>query len=156
MREYSLKIAETVKQFLDTDEWNYDFDEENGVFHSGVKLKCKFQHAEIMIRTYNDAFTVLFVLPVKADAETRAKVTEFLMRANYGMIRGGFEMDLHDGEVRFRTAHYCGSDVDLVSCDAVRENIALNYQIVNRYGSELMAVMMGFMEPEEAIEKAEA
>ena len=34
MREYSLKIAETVKQFLDEDEWNYDFDEENGVFHS--------------------------------------------------------------------------------------------------------------------------
>ena len=155
MREYSLKIAETIKQFLEDDDWKYDFDEENGVIYTGLKLDCKFQRVDIMFRVHNDTFTSIFTLPLKTDEEARLKVAEFLTRANFGMIRGGFEMDFSDGEIRFRSAHYCGSNNDLVDPDCVHEVIGLSYTIIERYGNELMAVMMGFMEPEEAAEKAD-
>ncbi|MBR5372270.1 MAG: YbjN domain-containing protein [Oscillospiraceae bacterium] len=155
MRDYSLKIAEMVKQFLDDDDWRYKFDEENGVVNTGMKLNCKFQRADVSIRVNSDTFLVLFILPVNADEDIRPKVLDFINRANYGLIRGGFEMDVRDGEVRFRTSHYCGENCDMICADVIKDAIYLNYSMVERYGSELMAVMMGFMEPEEAIEKAD-
>lgn len=155
MREYSQKIAENIKQFLEDDDWNYRMDEENGVISTGMKLKCKFQRADVSIRIGTDTFMVLFILPVNAEESVRPKVLDFINRANYGLIRGGFEMDIRDGEVRFRTSHYCGKNIDMIDSEIIGDAVYLNYSMVERYGSELMAVMMGFMEPDEAIEKAD-
>jgi hypothetical protein len=48
---------------------------------------------------------VLFysVAPVAVAEERRVDVAELILRANYGAVLGGFEMDVDDGEVRYRT-----------------------------------------------------
>lgn len=30
------------------------------------------------------------------------RTAEFLTRANYGLVFGNFEMDMHDGEIRYK------------------------------------------------------
>ena len=47
---------------------------------------------------------VYSVLPEKVPAERRAAMAELQTRINYGLILGNFEMDLDDGEVRFKAA----------------------------------------------------
>ena len=43
MQDYSLKIAETIEDFLRADDWKFDEVDENGVNRFGVSLKCKFR-----------------------------------------------------------------------------------------------------------------
>jgi len=156
MQDYSLKIADAIEQFLKEDDWNFEPVDENGVIRFGIRLKCKFQHADIHVRIRQSGFMVLAVLPITADEESRPQVLDFINRANYGFIHGNFEMDPRDGEVRFRTSQNCGDDEVLVSSEIIRECIYLNLSMVERYGTPLMKVMMGALEPEEAIEQAEA
>jgi hypothetical protein len=42
--------------------------------------------------------------PLTAPEERRAQVMEFITRANFGLAVGNFELDLDDGEIRFRTS----------------------------------------------------
>jgi hypothetical protein len=44
------------------------------------------------------------VCPVAAPSTRREALLELLTRANYGLVVGSFEIDLDDGEVRFRTS----------------------------------------------------
>ena len=43
------------------------------------------------------------VCPIAAPAARRAAAMEFFTRANYGMPIGNFEIDLEDGEIRYKT-----------------------------------------------------
>jgi hypothetical protein len=47
---------------------------------------------------------VYSILSVAVPADRRARVAELLTRANYGLIIGNFELDLDDGELRFKTS----------------------------------------------------
>jgi hypothetical protein len=47
---------------------------------------------------------VFSVLPELVEPERRAVVAQYLVDRNYYLTVGGFEMDLDDGEVRFRTS----------------------------------------------------
>jgi hypothetical protein len=43
------------------------------------------------------------ICPVRAPEARRPELAEFLTRANYGLAAGNFELDLEDGEVRYKT-----------------------------------------------------
>jgi hypothetical protein len=51
-----------------------------------------------------DQAAVYSVLPERVPEERRAAVTELVSRINYGLILGNFEIDLSDGEVRFKVS----------------------------------------------------
>lgn len=155
MQDYSLKIAETIEDFLRADDWKFDEVDENGVIRFGVSLKCKFRRCNVAIQVRNTCFMVLATLPLTADEESRPNVVEFLNRANYGLIRGGFEMDMSDGEVRYRTSQYCGDEEILISHEMVKDTLYVSLSMLERYGTPLLEVMMGNLDPAEAIEQAE-
>ncbi len=47
-------------------------------------------------------FYVMYPRPVPSDK--RKAMTEFITRANYGLVVGNFEMDLIDGELRYKAS----------------------------------------------------
>jgi len=51
-----------------------------------------------------DQAAVYSVLPERVPEDRRAAVNELLARINYGLILGNFEIDLSDGEVRFKVS----------------------------------------------------
>jgi hypothetical protein len=75
-------------------------------------------------------------------------------RANYGMIVGNFEIDLDDGEVRYKTS------VDVEGVTATRQLIqnlvAPNVITMDRYLPGLLSVAFGGKHPAEAIAEIEA
>ncbi|MBR5405012.1 MAG: YbjN domain-containing protein [Oscillospiraceae bacterium] len=155
MQDYSLKIAETIEDFLRADDWKFDPVDENGVIRFSVSLKCKFRRCNVAIQVRNTCFMVLATLPLTADEESRPNVLEYLNRANYGLIRGGFEMDMADGEVRYRTSQYCGDEDVLISHETVKDTLYVSLSMLERYGTAMLEVMLGNLEPAEAIEQAE-
>lgn len=74
---------------------------------------------------------VYSVVPFNIPAERRARVMEFLTRANYGLQIGNFELDLDDGEVRFKTS-LDGKGVEL-GPELVDRAIVMNLHATNQY-----------------------
>lgn len=85
--------------------------------------------------------------------EHRLEVMKFVTLANYGMQVGNFELDLEDGEVRFKTS------VDVENIDLaeglLRNMVELNILMMGLYYDGLLAVMRGGMSAEEAIAEVE-
>lgn len=88
-----------------------------------------------------------------APPEHRPEVMKFVTLANYGMQVGNFELDLEDGEVRFKTS----VDVEGVELGEglLRNMVELNILMMGLYHDGLVAVMRGQMTADEAIAEIE-
>lgn len=78
---YSVKVAEAVRTFLDADHWNYQFQEETGVFQFIVTLDSKLKQAGFIIRTEETGYTLRAVCALGAK-DCLPRMAEFLHRAN--------------------------------------------------------------------------
>ncbi|MCH9685941.1 MAG: YbjN domain-containing protein [Deltaproteobacteria bacterium] len=83
----------------------------------------------------------------------RPAVMEFLTRANYGLQVGNFELDLDDGEVRFKTS------IDVERAELTeplcKNLVELNLAMMGLYYAGLHGVMSGELTPAQAITKIE-
>lgn len=152
----------TLRDILESSELRYIYDDENIAFMLNFSLrKAKLSSVRIVVRVVPDRrnpdecmrISSHGIIGIKADEDCMAEMAEFLHRANYGMIFGCFELDYRDGEIRFRTAINC---VDfLPGSDAIEDLWGLPAMMAERYGNGILAVSMGLLSAEEAIERIE-
>jgi len=89
----------------------------------------------------------------RAPEERRQQVMEFVTRSNYGLRIGAFELDLSDGEVRFRSAlDFEGTEL---TESLIRNTIAPAVHTMDLYMGGLMKVMFGGVPATDAIEEIE-
>ncbi|MCI8497047.1 MAG: YbjN domain-containing protein [Clostridiales bacterium] len=154
MADCSFAIANAVRDYLNSQEWNFDYKAEKNYFRMGMNLKSKLKSCEVVIRIREDSFTVYAISPISADDNTKSAVAEYITRANYGLKVGNFEMDYSDGEVRYKCHHECGDNAP--AQDVVESNVDLSFLMMQRYGDGLLAVIFGVATPEVACQQAEA
>lgn len=123
-------------------------DEESLAFHLSVDDGREWG---CMALAEEDAEQLMFysVLPEQAVPERLDEVMRFVTMANYGLPVGNFELDLDDGEVRFKTA------VDLENLELTeqicRNVVDLNIMLMGLYHDGAMAVIQGKSTAAEAI-----
>ena len=153
MKDFDPEIAEAVFEFMDSEEWKYDFDEEMGLIKLSLSTNSKLQSYRIYLSLRSDGLSMLLTMPVKATKDVRSKMAEFITRANYGMYIGGFEMDCGDGEIRFRSSLISPDFVPTIKSLQMLFYTSVN--TVDHYADALASVLFGFAEPEEAIRLAD-
>ena len=89
------------------------------------------------------------------DEETRKIIMEYLTMANYGLRAGNFELDLRDGEVRYKV-NVNAKGLDSLSTKIIEDSIMIPLMMMDRYGDGLAALFLGFSDPQTEIQKAEA
>ncbi|VTR96676.1 YbjN domain-containing protein [Tuwongella immobilis] len=147
------KIFANLIDFMESEEWRYEILEgENTLrFHVKVKsgrLTCYAEAFEeqcwVLIHSY---------LPVNASEERRSRVMEFITRANWGMRIGNFELDLSDGEIRYKTS------IDVEGGNLVNKMIdnllQANLSTMDRYYNGLMECIYSDKSPESIIRAIE-
>jgi len=87
---------------------------------------------------------------LKVDEPSRASVMEYLTRVNSTLSYGSFDMDLDDGEVRFRLYLSC-IDRDSLSDTLIGKHLVTSLVMFEEYGDGLLAVMSGAKSPKEAL-----
>ena len=93
-------------------------------------------------------------MPFFAPLYRRAQVAEAVCRANYQMAIGCWELDMSDGETRFRSSlPICGADVTDAALDAF---LFSAWGIAAKYANALLEVAVSEADPEVAIARAEA
>lgn len=111
-------------------------------------------HIVIVVAERMHAVQVLTAFPLKVHPERRMAAAEAVLRATYGMVVGGFDMDLNDGEIRFRAVTIYGEDGP--SEEAIERCIWCSIAMAERYLDAFMSVIYGGAAPSRAIGRAEA
>lgn len=96
----------------------------------------------------------LVFLEGKVPEPRRREVMEFLTRANYGLLLGNFEMDLSDGEVRFRCS--LTTEGSTLGYEQHRNMLYVSVGMMDRYVLGLQRVIQGTADPAAAIAEVES
>lgn len=149
---YSSPIADALKSLLATSGIQSGFEERagHGVFSIRMKLHCRLQSALMTVIVREDSFSTMTTLPLSADLDHRLAVAEYLTRVNYNMRNGNFELNMEDGEIRFKTYVHVGAGT--VDPAAARLAIMLPFLMIDRFGDGLIDVLFGLKTPREAFE----
>ena len=119
-----------------------------GVSGKNGKWTCYAQAKEDQ-----EQFVFYSVCPVNAAKDKMNVLSEFITRANYGLIIGNFELDYNDGEIRYKTS--IDVEGDRLSKALLEQLVYANLTITDRYLPGVMAVLYGDVDPETAILQVE-
>ncbi|MDO5336558.1 MAG: YbjN domain-containing protein [Eubacteriales bacterium] len=149
-----VNIIEAVRDFLDADDWHYDYNAEKQIIECGAKVKCKLKNIRLLISFNDKGYTVFARIPISAEEDTMNDVMRYITMANYGLRNGNFELDVRDGELRYKVYTNC-ADLEELPKRMIQDSIYIPWIMVERYGNGLAALCMGFSTPDEEIKKAE-
>ncbi|MCC6453437.1 MAG: YbjN domain-containing protein [Caldilineaceae bacterium] len=146
-------LLESLKEFFTQDEWHFEEAE------SQPLLRMEFWTEENAWSCYAQAleeeqqFVFYSIAPVTI---TRPKLwlgAEYLLRANYNLILGNFEMDMDSGLVRFKTS--IDVEGDRLSYSLFRPVVYANLSMMARYLPGLQAVVFEDAAPQVALATVE-
>lgn len=148
------QMIEAVRDFLDNDDWHYEFNAERQYIHMGVNLKCKLKKVRVFVDFKRHGYVVRCVPPLNADKENLAEIYKYTSMANFALINGCFEIDSSDGEIAYRTFVPC-ENLPQLSKEVIEDSICVGCAMFDRYGDGFAALAMGFSDAETEIKKAE-
>lgn len=155
-RRYSKIIAQAINSYLTEDAWHFLFDEKCGLFKFGLSLKGKIKKINYLIDVKKGAYVVYAISPLGADEDDKemmASMTEFICRINYGLANGNFELDMRDGEIRFK----CFVDCEGItpSNEMICNSIHCPATMFKRYGAGIIDIIFSKTSAQEAVEQCE-
>ena len=146
-------ILDAITRFFQEDEWPFTPLEGRTILRTGFQSDNGQWTCYAQAREEQEQFVFYSICPVKAPEKQRMPIAEFLTRANYGMIIGNFELDLNDGEIRYKTS----IDVkgDELSQPLISHLVYANVLTMNRYLPGIMKVLYAGAAPAEAVAEIE-
>ena len=150
---YSKAVANSVINYFNEHDLDFDFDEEKGILTTGFPLRSKIGRLDYRIRFLSDGYVSHATPRIHADEDSLAKVAEYLSRANYAMTFGNFEFDFRDGEIRFKAS--CRTGDIALNEEQITDTFLIAIAQFEVYGDNLIAVLFDLKEPKEALKEAE-
>ena len=150
------QIVDALRDWLDSDDWHYEYDAEHHLIRAGITLDCKLRNARIFIPIRADgSYIVNIYSPVNGDPAHIDELVKYIAMANYGLANGNFDIDVSDGEVRYKIYVNC-KDLEKLPAQIIKDSIYAGWCMMDRYGNGLAALAMGFSDAETEIKKAES
>ena len=149
-------VKAAVEDYFKRENITYEPFDENNVARTGFGVKAKFGRVDVLFLAYDNNLIIHTFIPLKAEEEERAKVGEFLLRANDGLKTGCFDFNFANGRISYRVSIFCGSkDFSPPTYEQIDYAVVISVSTVQRYGNALMKVIFGFLEPQEAIDEVD-
>jgi len=124
------------------------------VFKLGMTLENGRTDSFIDVRKKDNQVLIYAVCPTNIPPAQRARIAEFITRANYCLILGNFEMDFNDGELRFKLA-YNYDDTFPPSEEVFKKSFFTSLNMLDRYLPGIMSVVYANCNPANAIMQIE-
>ncbi|MFB8788166.1 MAG: YbjN domain-containing protein [Potamolinea sp.] len=147
-------ILEAIANFFKENNWTFSQPETEPILRMGFEGENGQWACFVKVREEQRQFLFYSVLPINVPEKKRLAVAEFLTRANYGLTVGNFEIDLTDGEVRYKTSMiFQGCALN----SAVIEQLVYgNLLTMDQYIPGMMTVIYTNVSPLEAIAQIES
>lgn len=153
---YSTEIAEAIKAFLTEDGWNFTFDEEKGKFEFGVRLECRIRDLKFRVKVKSHAYSVYLFSPIGPDEDDREimlRMADFICRCNFGLSYGHFDLDMRDGEIRYKYSVDC--DGIVLSKEIIENSVHRPCDMFMRYSEGILSILFNNADPEKAYKQCE-
>jgi len=98
-----MSLFQELFEILRQDDWKFDFDIKNEIIKleiSGVNTNF---HVFLLVDEKQESLLCNTYLKQKVPHSKRLEVCDFMNRVNYELANGNFEMDMDNGEIRYRT-----------------------------------------------------
>ncbi|MEM7579862.1 MAG: YbjN domain-containing protein [Cyanobacteria bacterium P01_A01_bin.80] len=142
-------IFKAVVNFFIEDDWQFAKLETEPSLRLAFQGKNGKWDCYAKAREQQQQFVFYSVSPVSAPENKRLPITEFITRANYGMIMGNFESDFTTGEIRYKTS--IDVEGDNLSFALIKQMVYANVMMMDEYLPGIMAVIEQEVEVKEAI-----
>lgn len=144
-------VVAAVHEHLETTHISYTY--ENRLFSFSVGLDRSLSSVQMRIHCSPDHIIIHAISPLSACQPVRDRVMSFITYANYGMQRGNFEMDLDNGDIRYKNTYFFGengpSEIELFTA------ISIPMMMMKKYGDGLIQVLFCNADPLIALKACE-
>ena len=82
------QIVDAVRDWLDGDDWHYEYDAEKRLIKMGINLKSKIKSGRIFVDIKDDCYAVYLCAPISGDKENLGELLKYIAMANYGLLNG--------------------------------------------------------------------
>ena len=141
---YSKRISDAINKFLTDDDWLYSFDKERGRFVFSLGLDGKIiKHLSFCIDIDEDEYMVLVTSPLGADENDHkmmSSMAEFLCLINHRLKCGCFDMDMKDGEIRYKVFVDCNGITP--SMEMIKNSICCPASMFKHYKSGIVDIIL--------------
>ena len=146
-------LYDTTIQALMEAEYKFRTTDDASIIQMGFSLENGTYQLYMKIREDRRQVLLFGYLDSKVPPDKRGQVAEVLVRANYGLLIGNFELDMDNGDLRYKTS----VDVDggQLTPKMVQNLIAVNVGTLNRYVPAVLSVIYGNVDPKDAFQKVD-
>ena len=145
------ELKQSIQQELDSLKLKYEYNADGNFFFFSVNMDNSIGSLKIIIQLLDGRYLVYAILHNRAQRAKISVVSEFLHRANSGLINGNFELDYATGEIRYKT-FVNAKKTDIYSV-VIRDSIMVPIMMFSKYGDGLLKVMTSNDSPESVIKK---
>jgi len=145
-----MPLFDVVYNALKKDSWKFEYDDKNELFRLEISgINCNYV-CYIIVDEEQESLLCNTHIKQKVPFGKRLEVCNFINRINYELAIGNFEMDMEDGELRFRT--YLDSANALPSQEQLINLIWNGAQTFDTYYPGFMKIITEDYLAEEAME----
>ena len=148
------QIVDAIRDWLDEDDWHYEYNAEKHLIKMGINLKSKIKSGRYFIDIKEDSYLVYLYTPINGDPENIGELVRYLTMANYGLYNGNFEVDVRDGEIRYKTFVNCDG-LESLSPEVIKDSIYVCCVMMDRYRDGIAALALGLPDADTEIKTAE-
>ena len=132
-------MFQVLVQFLNEEKFKFELEEDSKIATLFISGSSGTWMGLAKVDEDNEQMVFYSIIPSRVAPEIRPIVMEYITRANYNLIMGNFEMDLEDGEIRFKTSiDFSG---EKLTKRLVKNIIFYNLIAMDRFLDGLMQVM---------------
>lgn len=147
------KTMELIEKFFNNLEWKYTYDSEKSIINTGINMGNALGNIDIYIKLRKSSYSVLVCLNNNVEKKYIQQVSEYLHRVNFGLNNGNFELDFEDGEIRYKT--FVSFENIELSEDIIEDSILVPIAMFEKYGINLLRLMLQEADPKELADSAE-
>lgn len=127
---------------------------ENEVVRTDLRGELASYRVVARVESEMGLFQVFAYSPLRAPEGSRQAVAETIVRANYGLRLGKFELDIDDGEIRFQVGQLLVDGA--LGSKAIDRIICTALDMLDMYLPAILSVIYANELPEDAIHRVEA
>ena len=143
-----MSLFQVLYNILKQNGWEFNFDNKNEIIRLQINGVNTNFHAFLLVDEEKESLLCNTHINQKIPYYKRLEVCDFMSRVNYELANGNFEMDMDNGEIRYRTF------LDLADAEPSKDqvlNIVWNGVIsFDTYYPGLMKLVYGDYSAEEA------
>ncbi|MCB8815080.1 YbjN domain-containing protein [Desulfosporosinus shakirovi] len=98
-----MSLFRVLYEILSQNGWEFDFDNKNGIIKLEISGINTDFHAFLFVDEEQESLLCNTHIDQKIPSSKRLEVCDYMSRVNYELINGNFEMDMDNGEIRYRT-----------------------------------------------------